>query len=175
MTSIVQNDVIRIFFSFNPILMGLLVWVWGWGSLLLVATRTHSISTLLKHPGFIIGDFFMLPISAALMNVFYNSVRNPVPMATSSWWTIGMGLLSLILAIISAYRSGNYTIWWWPHSVFYWFMSYMILVFIGKGAVQLVLGQADRDLWFLWVAALIPITVHLILPLIFGPKILPPP
>jgi len=59
--------------------------------------------------------------------------------------------------------------WWVPHGIFYWFMVYMLIVFIGKGFWYL-LYHGTISLWFLWLAVAASIVVQQLLGLRFPKK-----
>ncbi len=165
-----ENDILRPLLGLHPVVLAVIVWAWGYGSLLLAAIKTQSLRDLFTHPGFIVGDFFMLPIAAGLIAWFYHAVSDPVPSATHVVWTLGAGVSALVLTIVSVVRSGNVEVWWWPHTGFYWFMTYLVTAFMGKSLLQLVRGEEDYAMWALWLGVMLAIAVHLILPTIFGPK-----
>jgi len=73
-----QNDFFNSLFLLNPFFVAFLTWFWGFGSLVIYAIRTESVSTLLlKHPGIMIGDFFLIPFSMFLITYFYQRVVIP--------------------------------------------------------------------------------------------------
>ena len=170
-----QNDFLRFLLDRSPVVVALAVWAWGYGSLLLIAVKTDSIRTLLRHPGFTIGDFFLLPLAAGLMTWFYHSVEDPVPVTQRAVFGYVMAVAAGVATFLSATRIGYFSPWLLPHLAFYWFMSYVALTFFAKGAVQLTSRNEAQLLWLLWGASLLAIIVHLLLGVIFGPKRLPQP
>ena len=176
MAKIMANDFLKPVLSLNPVAVALLIWFWGFGSLVLIAIRTNSLaSVLLKHPGFMVGDFFLLPLTGLLIAYFYQHSGATATSVTSKLWTIGGATLATILTLISILRNDLINIWFIPHGAFYWFMAYICITFFPRGLLHLVVTGADKWLWFVWSAALLTVSSHLVLPLIFGPKILPKP
>lgn len=139
MPLITQNDFLNPLFSLNPIIVALIVWFTGWGSLFLIAWKTNSISVvLLKHPGFMIGDFLLLPLAGFLITYFYQSVNSPMTFVTSMKFTYFAIIFAVICTMLSALRSifitKNYHgIWSLPHITFIWFMVYILASFISTG------------------------------------------
>ena len=153
----------------------MLAWFWCFGSLVLVAVRTNAVSSvLLRHPGFMIGDFFLIPLACFLMTYFYQTIDHPVPLVMSPKWNY-VAILGLVLASISGIRFHLVSLWWIPHLTFYWFMAYALITFLAKGLLQLVVGGEKDSRWLIWLGVLIAICIHEMLPLIFGPKTLPKP
>jgi len=170
-----QNDFLNPVFTLNPVLVAMLAWFWGFGSLVLVAVRTNAVSSaLLRHPGFMIGDFFLIPLACLLMTYFYQTVDHPIPLVTSPKWNY-VAVLALVLASISAIRFDLVSLWWIPHLAFYWFMAYALITFLGKGLLQLVLAGEKSFPWLIWFGVLMAISIHEVLGVIFGPKSLPKP
>ena len=175
-TKMTENDFLKPVFSLNPIVVALLIWFWGFGSLALIAIKTNSFGgVLLRHPGFIIGDFFLLPLAGLLIAYFYQHVSAPQRWVTSKVWIFGGAGAATILTVVSVVRNDLIYIWFVPHGTFYWFMAYVLITFFPRGLLQLVASKAERGLWPVWLAALLAVSGHFVIPMIFGPKILPKP
>ena len=106
-----------------------MVFVWGVGSLFLVAIKTNTVkSVFLKSPSILIGDFFILPFIGGLI---INSLEKEKLVFSFS---NPLSLLSLFLAValtlISAWRNQLVNILWIPHLVFYFTMAFLILSFL---------------------------------------------
>jgi len=178
MSLMTQNDFLNPLFSLPPIVVALIIWFTGWGSLVLIAWRTNSVSTaLLKHPGFMIGDFLLLPLAGFLITYFYQSVSNPVTSLASmkfTYFAIIFAVLCTMLATLgSIFITKNYHgIWSVPHTIFIWFMVYILASFIPRGFFQLIHVPSTK-LWIVGLLVLFFAISHLALPLIFGPKTFP--
>lgn len=178
MPAITQNDFLNPLFSLNPVLVALIIWIAGWGSLFLFALRTNSLSSFLKHPGFMFGDFLMLPLAGFLITLFYQQITTPVSSVTSKNWTYITAIIALFLTALSAYR----TLFVWktapadiflaPHLIFYFLFLYALINFLSKGLLQL-LPNSTSFLWILYLGVIVAISTHLTLPLIFGQKTFP--
>lgn len=171
-----QNDFLHPLLILPPFIVYLIILVWGFGSLLLVAIKTKTLRThLVRNPGFMIGDFFLLPAAAALITFFYQSVTSPLPVTTSLTWTQATAILSLIITIslgVKFKKYNKYLIWVWPHGVFHLLFTYLFITFISKGFWQLVFGENSPLLWMIWITAVFAVAIHLILGTIW-PKKLP--
>lgn len=106
-----------------------LTFLWGVGSLFLVAVKTNSIKTvLLKKPSIIIGDFFILPTIAGIIGNYYEHKGFESLFSNVLTWPIL--IISLALAVISFVRFRLLHPLWIPHFLFYWFMAFLIVLFI---------------------------------------------
>lgn len=124
------NDFLKPILLLNPIAVAFVIWFWGFGSLALIAIRTNTVtSILLKHPGFMVGDFLLLPITGLLVAYFYQHSGPAESIVTSKLWTIGGVTIATILTVVSIVRNDLVNIWFVPHGVFYWFMAYMLVTF----------------------------------------------
>ena len=113
------------------ILTIVLTFFWGVSSLFLVAIRTNSVKTiLLKKPSITIGDFFILPTIAGIIATHYQQVSIGNLFLDVSVWLIL--IISLLLVVISAVRFKLLHPLWLPHIVFYWFMTFIILLFLSN-------------------------------------------
>lgn len=168
----ISNDLLGFVLKLNSISFALLILVFGFGSLLLVAIRTKSFNeSILKSPGIMVGDIFLLPIAGFLITTFYQSIQNPLPILQSTWWNLLL-IIAAVLASISAYRFKHLNIWWLPHNVFYFLMAYIVITFLAKGLIQLVFSKEEFNLWLSWILAMILISVHQLLGVVF-PKRFP--
>jgi len=172
MTRMTENDFLKPLFSSGPLVMAVLVLLWGFGSLVLVAIRTQTVGSVLLANLAFIGDLVLLPCAGFLITYFYRAVTNAVDVVTSPVWNYGAGVLAVLLAAMSAARNDLISIWWAPHLTFYWFFAYMTISFLCKGLLQLILGTNKKFLWSFWVGVLILTSVHGILGLVF-PKVFP--
>src|SRR3990167_7454787 len=104
-----------------------IVFLWGAGSLFLVAVKTSTVKSIfLKKPSIIIGDFLILPTIAGTIA---NSTKNLDGFFSSlSMWAILF--TSFLLTMISAFRNKLTHPLWIPHLAFYWFMLFIILAFL---------------------------------------------
>lgn len=179
MPPITQNDFLDPLFSLNPFLVALIIWITGFGSLLLIAWRTNSITTiLLKNLGFMIGDFIMLPLAGFLITLFYQQINSPVDFIISNNLTYPILVVALIITVLSGYA----TLFVWktlpldisviPHGIFYFFMTYILLNFFIKGLLQLF-SSPTPFLWMLYIGVLFSIGMHLLVPMIYGRKYFP--
>lgn len=166
-----QNDFLKFFFDLPPFVVALIVWVWGFGSLVLYGLKTKAIkNVVLRTPGIIIGDFFIIPALAFMVVYFYQAIQNPLPETSSFWWTLITCVVGLILAAISAIRFNLANRWFLPHILFYWFMVYIFLTFLTKGLYQLVLGGGTVSLWTVWTLVLVGVLIHLVLGVVWSKR-----
>jgi len=156
-----QNDFLYFLFSLPPLVVAIITWIWGFGSLVFYGLKTKAVrSVVLKSPGMMIGDFFILPTITFLITYFYQTIKNPLPLTTSFWWTMIMGLVSLFFAAILAVKFNPKNLWFLPHSLFIWFMTYLLFTFLSKGFYQLIFGENTLKLWLIWVLVLVGILIH---------------
>jgi len=166
-----ENDILWFFFKLHPLVVALTVWFLGFGSLLLVAIKTKSLKeNIIKSPGVIIGDFFLLPFAGFLISQSYQNVVSSTMLVSSSNWNFLL-IISVTLALISTIRFNHKSIWWLPHNVFYFLMSYIVLVFVLKGLVQLGRGENNNFL-ATYTLVLVAVSIHQLLG-IFFPKRFP--
>ena len=117
--------------NIDPKFAALIVFVWGAGSLLLVAIRTNSVkSVFFKKPSIIIGDFFILPVVGGLIVYDIQLMEKGFWEVLTSFSTYLLLIVSLILTGISAYRNQLLSVWWVPHLFFYYFMVFTVLYFL---------------------------------------------
>lgn len=157
------SDIFAFIFRLNPVLVAIIVWFWGFGSLVLVGIKTNSIkSVVLKSPSIMIGDFFLLPITAYFIALGYQRVNEPVWLTTLTLWSVITLAVAFALALLSRSRFGLTTVWWLPHITFYWFMAYIVLTFLTKGFWQLNKG-ASFDLFVIWLFVFLSMLTHQLL------------
>lgn len=181
MPRMTQNDFLNPVLSLTPSLVAVIIWFAGWGSLFLIAWRTDSItSVLLKHPGFMVGDFVLLPLAGFLVAYFYQSADSVLDLMRSKKWDyfsiIFATLFTIVATSYSIFISKHYQgIWSIPHTIFIWFIIYILANFLSKGSYQL-LYKPNRYLWMIYIGVLIAISFHIIIKLsIFGAARFPMP
>lgn len=178
--SLTRGDLLSKLFTLPPIVVALIILVWGWGNLFVVAISTHSLGSFLTHPAFMIGDLVMLPAAGFLITLFYQRVETPMHVAIlfSKKWTCATLSVAFLLALYNAYfsifiwKSAPPDILMSPHFFFWWFFVYVLINFLARGFGQL-LYTTKYTLWLLYVGVIILVSVHLLLPTVFGPKTFP--
>lgn len=169
-----QGDFLKPFFDLSPLLVTLIIWFWGFGSLVFYGIKTKAVrSVVLRTPGIIIGDFFIIPTLGFLVTYFYQTIENPLAATSSPYWSIATCLIAIILAVISAIRFKLINRWFSPHIVFYWFMTYILLTFLTKGFYQLISGDITSTLRIIWFLVLIGTLTHIIMGVIWSKKFPP--
>ena len=168
-----QHDVLRPLFTRSPALVASVVLVTGWGSLLLIAWRAGAITdTFLKSPGFMIGDLILLPLAGGLIAGCYKKSRSSLhsaPAKRLTYIALALATLSALAATLySLFLSGNYHgIWSVPHTLFIWFIAYILVHFILKGA-YLLYTRSAYGLQYHYAAVIAAISGHILLKLLFG-------
>lgn len=170
-----KNDFLYPLFSLPPFIVYLVVLIWGFGSILLLAIKTKAVKNiLLKNPGFIVGDFFLLPAGGGLITFFYQSVSEPLLITTSHLWHLLSFAISLGITLGTGLRykliQTSYIIGL-PHGLFHLFFTYLFLTFISKGFWQLIFGESSITLWIVWAAAIVTVLFHLLLGTIWPKRI----
>lgn len=166
----IQNDPIDFLFNLQPIMLAIIVWFWGLGSLLVVAYKTKSVtSVFLKNPGIIIGDGILLPLATFLIVASYQEIDNSVSATGSVYWNVITFIISLTLTLLSRKRFNLTNNWWLPHGLFYLFMSYVVITFLSKTIWQL-LNQPDNRLSFSFLIVLLAVIIHQALGIIWSKK-----
>lgn len=159
-----QGDFLNFLLNLHPLVVAIIIWIWGFGSLALYGWKTKAIkSVVLKSPGIMIGDFFIIPTLAYMVVYFYQAVENPLPETISPKWALITYIVGLFLAVTSATRFKLINRWFFPHIVFYWFMAYIFLTFLTKGVYQLIFGDNPTILWAIWIFVLVGVLIHLVL------------
>lgn len=166
-----QGDFLKPLFDLSPFLVAFLIWLWGFGSLVFYGIKTKAIrSVILKTPGIIIGDFFIIPTLGFLITYFYQAIENPLVVTSSSCWSAVTCLIAIILATISAIRFDLVNRWFFPHTVFYWFMAYILLTFLTKGLYQVIFGELALKLRIIWLFVLIGTLTHITMGVVWSKK-----
>ena len=135
--------------------------LWGTGSLFLVAVKTGSLKTVFfKKPSIILGDFLILPIIGGLIvNILVKRETALFDLSSVVFYlSIVVGLL---LAVFSAIRNQQLSYLWLPHILFYWLMAFFILYFL--------IVSFDLTLIAWWIV-LIGVFVHQSLGIIYPKK-----
>ena len=119
-----------------------------------------------------VGDFLMLPLAGFFVARFYRSVAKPHPAAVRLRLTVlvlGIAtVVTLLATLFSLFVSGNYQgLWSVPHTLFIWFIAYLLIGFFIRGALQLR-SRATRSLYSMYAAVLLALTVHISLKLAFN-------
>ena len=171
-SSLTKNDFFNPLFSRSPIFVAFVIWLTGWGSLLLLAWRTDSLFGFFRNPKFMISDFLLLPACGFLVACFYRSVRRPAGVATSkrvNYGSMGLATLATILATgYSIFISNNYGgVWSVPHTLFIWFMAYILIGFFATGVLQLRV-RSRPSLWFHHIGVALALVGHAIFGLLWG-------
>lgn len=164
-SGVTKNDILSRLVASRPIIVALLVWATGWGTLLLLAWRTDGLVEFFRNPKFMVSDFFLLPACGFLVARFYRSVEKPVPLATSPKVTLialALATTSAILATAySIFVSHNYGAWSVPHTLFIWFIAYMLIGFFVRSVLQLR-AQSTRSRWAYPIAVALAMIGHAI-------------
>ena len=131
-----------------------LTFLWGVGSLFLVAVKTNSLkSVFLKNPSIVTGDFFVLPAVAGIIGNSINSFAD----LFAGFSVLLILLVSLLLMIVSALRNKLVHTLWIPHLLFYWFMAFIILSYLSK-------FQFDTLWWFVLIGAIFHQSLGILFP-----------
>ncbi len=169
-----QGDFLKSLFDLSPFLVAFLIWIWGFGSLVIYGIKTKAVkSVVLKTPGIIVGDFFVIPTLGFLITYFYQTIGNSLPVTASPYWSMITCLIALLLAAISAIRFDLVNRWFFPHIIFYWFMSYILLTFLTKGLYRLIFGELALGLRIIWLLVLIGTLAHIIMGIVWSKKFPP--
>ena len=145
----------------------------GWGSLLLIAWRTGTVTTtFLTSPGFMIGDLVLLPAAGLLIARHYRwAARSSVSEASRVLQGTALGLATVGTASATIYStliSRNYEgAWSVPHTLFIWFLAYVLIGYFLAGPKHLSSGgPLPIRLDYLGVAA--AVTGHIAIKLSLG-------
>src|SRR5207249_2003506 len=151
-------------FACPPPVVAMLVWVWGFGSLLWCGWRTRSITrSILVNPSFLVGDGVLLPTVAYSITAFYQLVDHPLALTFAPAWNAAAAIFALLATTVSAVRFRLFNPWFVPHGLFYGCFAYIVLTFFSKGLYQLVVGESTVAMWLLWLSALVGVVAHLVL------------
>ncbi len=160
-----QNDFLYPLFTLSPYIVAIIVLVWGFGSLLIVAIKTKTVMTrFFINPKFMLGDLFLLPLAGGLITFFYQEVSIPLSITTSPLWNIVTLAISLFISLGVGAKlrllSLKYILGL-PHGLFHVFFTYLFLAFMSKGLWQLLFGQSSPLLWATWLIVMILVVSHL--------------
>ena len=131
-----------------------IVFLWGAGSLFLVAVKTSTVKSIfLKKPSIIIGESLILPTIAGIIA---NSTKNinDIFSQTFVWPILGA---SFLLTMVSASRNKQLHQLWIPHLAFYWFMLFIVLVHLSK-------FDFDLSWWLVLIGALLHQSLGILFP-----------
>ncbi|MEX2008464.1 MAG: hypothetical protein WD850_03175 [Candidatus Spechtbacterales bacterium] len=156
-----EGDFLAPLLNLSPLVVASVAWAWGFGSLVVVGVKTQTFRrNILKNPAVMVGDVLLLPVSAGLIVLFYQSVQQPLAETAVPAWSIAGGIIASVITATFAVRFQLLNIWWLPHGLFFLFMAYLVVVFSTKGAYQLLLGPSSPSLWLLWTSPLLLIALH---------------
>lgn len=159
-----QNDFLQPLFVLHPLIVVLTVLVFNFISLLVPAIVKKTVkSHLFNNPAFLIGDFFLLPLSSGSIALFYQLVTNPVAETTNPMWTTSAFIISIIFSIMHGLWYNFFHlryIAWVLHAVFFVLFGYLIITFISKGFWQLIKGESSPILLAVWVVAVFAVLIH---------------
>ena len=168
-----RNDFLRPLRLLHPVVVAGLVWATGWGTLLLIAWRTDTITAeFLRSPGHMIGDLVLLPAGGFLIASFYRRTAEPPPSVGSGRITYAaVALASLVTVTTTVYSigvSGNYQgLWSVPHTVFIWMIAYVLISYFFRGLGRL-LSRPARSLWLNYLGVTAVVSTHIALKLALG-------
>jgi hypothetical protein len=136
-----RNDFLNPLYASGPFFVAFITWLAGWGSLLLFAWRTDILFEFFRNPKFMISDFLLLPTCGFLVTRFYHSIEEPTAPAASAkvaHTTLALATMATILATLySVFISNNYGgVWAVPHTLFIWFIAYMLIGFFIRSVLQ---------------------------------------
>mgnify|MGYP001588874587 FL=1 len=170
--SVTKKDFLNRLFISSPLFAALFIWATGWGTLLLLAWKTESLFKFLRNPKFMISDFLLLPTCGFLVAHFYRSVEKSAPSAASAKVTrisLALATITAVLATMySIFVSNNYGgVWSIPHTLFIWFIAYVLIGFFMRGALELR-GHPTRSPWPYLAGVALAMVGHTIFGLLWG-------
>ena len=139
-----RDDFLSPLLTLHPLGVALVIWGTGWGSLLLIAWGTDmGAADFLRHPGYMVGDFFVLPLAGLLIAHFYRSASGALPAGVGGRVTVlavSIATLSTVAAtLFSVFISEHYHgAWSVPHTIFIWFIAYVLAGFFIRGGLRLL-------------------------------------
>src|SRR3989344_170049 len=105
----------------------LIIFVWGVGSLLLIAIKTNSLKSIFfKNPSILVGDFLLIPLIGGLIT---SSLKKDSEFLSNPFLLISL-ISAGILTLASAWRNQLVNILWITHLAFYFTMAFLILSFL---------------------------------------------
>ena len=125
----------------------------------------------LRHPGYMIGDFFVLPLAGFLVARFSRSAPAAYPASVGARVTVlavGIATLSTVAAtLFSVSISENYhDAWSVPHTLFIWFIAYVLTGFFIRGGLQF-LSAKTRKLYLAYAGVLLALASHGVLKFLY--------
>ena len=153
-------------------MVALVIWASGWGSLLLIAWRTEAVtSVLLRSPGYMIGDFLMLPLAGFLIARYYRTHGSPhllenaarATLLAISIATLATITLTLFSLLISQHYHG---VWSVPHTLFIWLIACILTGFFLRSTPRLWSNRTWSS-YFPYVSVVLALVVHISLKLAF--------
>lgn len=170
-----MNNYLIYFYSLNPYLAAFFIFLFGFGTLLLVGIKTKTVKTILfKNPAILIGDVLLLPLSGFLTTTIVQKTDSLSVFNQSPIVSFTIAGIAILLTLFSALRFQLLHLWWIPHGVFYWFMSYLILDFVVMEIVVLITQTYDIVISLGLIFIVVLISLHLYLGKKF-PKKFPTP
>lgn len=115
-------------------LFTILVFVMDVGTAIPIAIKTNTLkSVYIKKPSIILGDMIIIPlIGGYILNYFLASGRQ-ITEIFSTPFMLFISFIAILLALISGLRFKTTNPWYWPHTLFYMFFAFWLLLFlIGK-------------------------------------------
>jgi len=161
-----QNDFLNPIFSVNPLLLAVFVFLWGNGSLLIVAAKTKSIrEVFFRSPSILLGDFFILPGIIFVVAWHYQNVLISDPFSSAVYFFFL--LFGFTLAGISAVRFKQVNRWYAAHIIFYWIIAYIVTAFIFKFGYMYVTGAISLQSALIPLVVLPAILIHVLLGVLY--------
>lgn len=176
MSTITQYHALNPVFSFNPLLVSLIILIWGWGNLFILAVKTKTLKTFLVNPGFMIGDLIILPAVGFLVVYSFQQITVwEIIMRVKWFYLITIAAASLALSLFSGFRTflkktAPLHPLILPHFFFYWFMAFILINFFFMGFLQILFRGWSFLSSVIYATVVIGVLTHLSLPEIFGPK-----
>lgn len=137
-------EILNTFYTFNPYVSALLIFLFGFGSLLLVGVKTHTVKTVIfTNPAILIGDIFLLPFIGFIITSFTQKTPTTFYSNQEPLLHFTVAVVALLLTIVAAWKFKLINPWWLPHGIFYWFMSYIILNFFLTQGILFVTNTYD--------------------------------
>lgn len=173
MPAAIPRKISNLWLSKQPYVVALLVWLFAFSSLALVAVRTNTVGTgLFMNPAILLGDFTLLPAIAFLITRSSRSTKMWDAVLPSSKWSVGTATLTLLLTVISGIYFGLVNSWWMFHGLFYWLMAYMIGSFLLRGLLLFLRGVIEPRLVLTSCLVCVFVLLHQYLGIAF-PKVFP--
>lgn len=137
-------EILNTFYTFNPYISALIIFIAGFGSLLLVGIKTSTVKTIIfKNPAILIGDVLLLPFIGFLITSTSQRVPDTFYSNQEPLLHFTIAVIALLLTMLSAWKFKLINVWWLPHGIFYWCMSYIILNFFLTQGILFVTNTYD--------------------------------